>query len=593
MHISSREPYKSLPVIDGFDAPSLMVLSGVNGVGKSQFLEGIQKEHIRIYEDGLRLTSIRSFTAPRNPFRPQLQRWNVEPAAIKFYEQIRKWIGESRSDNAANKNIVNQAQTLSMFAEKNVDELTLEDVKMHYPAVLAEAHGHGNPFYADPATTIIVYEHRQQMNEYHEFLASKGKNVSFLTESQFVERYGPHPTELLRAIADVAGLKLQIKTEGPSNELSVEFVTQNGAVVDANALSSGEHLLVAIGCALYNAARGNPFPQVILLDEVGSVLHPGWMRRFMDAIISAFVEAARAKVVIVTHSPSMVALAPERSVYLMTPERRVPMPAKKDLVLGALTVGVPSLRILHENRCQVFVESVFDEQVFSKIYQHLHAYLNSEVSLSFIAVGDHRGGGCDGVIEIVRRLREGGNDRVFGMIDRDKRSAEPEQPGLFCVGGLERYSIENFLLDPLVLAFLLLEQKPVKYSGIIGVERFAKISSLDASTAQRALEAVVRMLRPADVRQEDPQDGSIVSYAGGIEAVVPAWYLNMRGHDLVEEVLQVFPELNQLVRARGGQETGNGICLRVVDFVMSNAPELVPAGILKTYRSIQNSSAGM
>ena len=82
-------------------------------------------------------------------------------------------------------------------------------------------------------------------------------------------------------------------------------------------LSSGEKTLFALVLSIYQQTRPGSLPEVLLLDEVDTSLHPSMTTQFLDAIQKIFVERYGMKVILVTHAPSTVALAPEESIYVM------------------------------------------------------------------------------------------------------------------------------------------------------------------------------------------------------------------------------------------------------------------------------------
>src|SRR5690606_8520162 len=130
---------------------------------------------------------------------------------------------------------------------------------------------------------------------------------------------------------------------------------------------------------------------------------------------------------------------------------------------------------------QVFVESKYDVIYYEKLYQIFKKKLTSEVSLNFIASGDiqkDKNGmaksNCEQVIEITKLLRKGGNKFVWGIIDWDRRVQKPHNEYVKVLGWGKRYSIENFLFDPLIIAILLMSEK-IKKPDFFGLNEDFKI----------------------------------------------------------------------------------------------------------------------
>ncbi|MDT0619452.1 ABC transporter ATP-binding protein, partial [Salinisphaera sp. P385] len=85
-------------------------------------------------------------------------------------------------------------------------------------------------------------------------------------------------------------------------------------------LSSGEKVLMSFALCLYNATdarQEKPFPKLLLLDEVDAPLHPSMVVSLIDTVREVLVEGKGVSVIMTTHSPSTVALAPEEALYEM------------------------------------------------------------------------------------------------------------------------------------------------------------------------------------------------------------------------------------------------------------------------------------
>ncbi|MDQ6948924.1 MAG: ATP-binding protein [Actinomycetota bacterium] len=188
-------------------------------------------------------------------------------------------------------------------------------------------------------------------------------------------------------------------------------------------LSSGEKTLMAVAMSLYTGSRlgeAIELPMVLLLDETDASLHPSMVQSLLSVTNNIFSKRYGVRVILTTHSPSTVALAPEESLYIMrrsgTPRLRR---ASRDDALKSLTVGIPTLSVRIENRRQVFVESEYDEVCYHEYYRLLKHLIASEFSLQFIASGRGGQGNAQAVKHLVSSLRAAGNDTVLGIVDRD------------------------------------------------------------------------------------------------------------------------------------------------------------------------------
>jgi len=81
-------------------------------------------------------------------------------------------------------------------------------------------------------------------------------------------------------------------------------------------LSSGEQVLLALAMTLYECNESLTMPELMLLDEVDASLHPSMTIALLETVKTAFIDEG-IKVILATHSPSTIALAPENSIYVV------------------------------------------------------------------------------------------------------------------------------------------------------------------------------------------------------------------------------------------------------------------------------------
>ncbi|WNL28567.1 ATP-binding protein [Arcobacter cryaerophilus gv. pseudocryaerophilus] len=92
---------------------------------------------------------------------------------------------------------------------------------------------------------------------------------------------------------------------------------KNNKEISLDRLSSGEKTLFALAVALYRQEKDKNLPTVILLDEIDSSLHPSMCKQLLSVLENIFVKKYELKIIMVTHSPSTVALSPDNSIYIM------------------------------------------------------------------------------------------------------------------------------------------------------------------------------------------------------------------------------------------------------------------------------------
>ena len=166
-----------------------------------------------------------------------------------------------------------------------------------------------------------------------------------------------------------------------------------GAKVGIDELSSGEKVLFALVMSIYEMQRGGVLPQVLLLDEVGTNLHPSQMSKFIEVIRETFVEKG-VNVIMATHSPSTVALMPEGSVFVMrSPGEVGPIMqlVKNEDAVEILTEGFLTYayvkKVKSANKAQIYVEGDTDKRYFERACQLLDPDLLDNVNFLTLPSG--------------------------------------------------------------------------------------------------------------------------------------------------------------------------------------------------------------
>ncbi len=433
------------------------------------------------------------------------------------------------------------------------------------------------------ARLFSTYQQNWRENKLKEIGKASGEDLKCLTPEQFIEHYGPPPWDFLNEILASASLTFRVNEPAKYEDRPYEPLltdVQRGTTVKFNDLSSGERILMSFALCLYHAADPNAardFPQLLLLDEIDAPLHPSMTRSLLRTIQKTLVEKHRINVILTTHSPSTVALAPESSIYVMKKGGQSRLqPIARDNALGILTAGVPALSVNYENRRQVFVESKYDVQFYGALYEIVKPSLLPEISLSFIAAGLEGNSNCSQVQDIVEKLIKGGNRTVFGIIDWDTRNNESKS--IFVVGKDERYSIENFLLDPVLIAALLLREKAVQpsfFSSDFDASYIA-FKSLSEQHYQKISDKVVSEIVSFNASDELIE----FRYHNGHKINVPRVFAQMQGHNLEDKIKSAFPSLKRYHQAPD-------LKMAVIRNVLDDYPELIPASIVEILRRIQ------
>lgn len=354
-----------------------------------------------------------------------------------------------------------------------------------------------------------------------------------------------------------------------SGGMRLELRNEAGMPVGIDGLSTGEQTTLALASALYatslSRVAADPI-QLLALDEVDAGLHPSAIRVLVRFIQEEFVDRLGMHVIMSTHAPTTVALSPPDSVWVADPKASPQLRnVSTDEALSRLLVGVPTLSVKSENRRVVITESLNDARWYQQIFTILEPELQSELSLSFIPAGgnDNKGvNGCDRVISLVTELREAGNLSVWGLVDRDSRDDLPT----WVHSSVERYSIENFVLDPLSIALHLLRAHAQTPHGLSGLSEH---DIRNGTSLQAAVDAVASRCS----REGDDLTPKIVGYRGGGHSEIPSFWLTIQGHELDARVRDAWPMLRQ---------HNQKLLDAIVQGVWATFPEYIPENLSDT-----------
>lgn len=447
------------------------------------------------------------------------------------------------------------------------------------------------------------YQIDKNRNDYNGYLKkNKGADVIYLSDQEFTEVYGNSPISLLNEALnkyDCNGYEFR-STKVP-NEYGFDvlqypidinlFHKDKQYPTDLASVSSGERTLLALTFYIYKLMyKRKMVASLLLLDEIDSSLHPSMSKRLINVLYELFYNELKIKIIISTHSPSTVAFAPDNSLYVMKREGDDRLyPSSKDSALEELTFGVPSFSINYENRRQVFVESKYDVSYYEKLYQIFKKKLNPEVSLNFIASGDiqkDKNGlpksNCEQVIEITKLLRNAGNKFIWGIIDWDMRTKEIDCSYIRVLGKGERYSIENFILDPLIMAILLMSEK-IKKPDFFGLHEDFKVYEI-LNQNEASLQIIIdRLLKELNLQLKmDLHDIGNYSIIDGRVLALPKGFVEVQGHELEEKYLKAFPELKKLKK-----NDEKALKIEVLNKVVEEYPSLSPMGLLVILQDVQ------
>lgn len=606
MNLVLNTKFKSLAPFQ-VELPDFVILTGLNGAGKTQLLTAISERQMRILENNNDLAPIKYVTslslAPNESTVVTREQLNAGVQTLwqqfQQYHQHKANNPNIRLDDIFGQNAA-QSKTIekiSKNSKKSLENLDADDFFNHYP--LQDGLGQTDVFYQNFSSLFKRYQDKFDENEYKQYRNEhKGnKGISFLSNEEFLTTYGEAPWNFVNKIILGAKLDYYINSPEQSNrDAPFELKLVNNfdkTQIKFGDLSSGEKVLMSLALALYNSNFDIEFPKVLLMDEPDASLHPSMSKQFIDVIQNIFVIEKGVKVIITTHSPSTVALAPEEAIFIVNKVGQRIEKVSKDKALKILTSGVPSFSVNYENRRQVFVESPNDVSFYENLYQKVANHLDPEVSLSFISSGDSRTdkngikiSNCDQVINITEVLRIAGNNLVWGIIDWDTKNQE--KGSVKVLGKGNRYSIENYILDPILVSALLLREKIISRSdlNLIDHDNYTDFKHFDKPKLQFIIDFLVGkvFLQLTSEETKVCETRKITAtLANSIDVEIPKWYLHYQGHKLEDLLIKAFPQLNGI--KKGKEEA---LKLEILKKVVDDLPELISIDIIEVLKSLQH-----
>lgn len=332
-------------------------------------------------------------------------------------------------------------------------------------------------FKHDIPNIFYSYAKRRHSNE-REYLWHREHQIttSAVADEEFIKSH-PQPWELLNNILEKCKFKYQF--EGVNHVLFSEFEPINIGlhnpstleVVNTNDLSTGEKKILSLACSIFSTdfyKKSLELPELLLLDEPDAFLHPQMVKMLLDVLAENFIQNLGVKVILTTHSPTTIALSPEESIYQITNQPGTSLTKiSKDSALNLLTSFIPTLSIDYRNHRQIFVEGPNDRYFYNTIFSKLSLRIEYDYKLYFISRDLSGKDSSSSVLDTVKHIREAGIKSAFGIIDWDTTNTSTDSIKVH--GEKSRYSLENYLFDPINLTMLFLRYKFMNLHQILGL----------------------------------------------------------------------------------------------------------------------------
>lgn len=661
MQIRFQNQSFSIKSLVDCDLPNFVVITGLNGSGKTHFLRGIESGNITVLEDGQPLNTRRFFdfstlipqdtgVFDQNSLDSErMNSWSnvsnhIQNAKNNTIVELRQQIGEALLPDKL-KNILfgqldlslKEDDFLSYFVETdksmgekmfntfnqtvNSNNTTLKnnivgqgislnfsknfEYKEKVLLINADQELYFRNFPINSPTDIFQHNLGRIFTFYNKVLNENklkkldeletGEKHGSLSDEEFLDRYGIAPWDFINSVFRDSKLPFTINQPARFVQGGYQPILKKEGSPDPipfSSLSSGEKILMSFAFCLYNISAQETQtsfqkPDLILFDEIDATLHPSIAYTIVNSIVKNIVNDMGIKVIFATHSPTTISLVPEESIYQLKNsdfQHKLKKITKND-ALFLLTSELPFLSISYENQRQIFVESNNDAKYYSTVSNLLKKQLNPEIFLNFISSGGDKpsdSGSSSVVIRLVNDLRSAGNKSVYGLIDWDKKNKYEDK---ILVSGLEkRYSLENYIYDPILFSCFLLNQGMIKYEDLKlnPTTSFSDFLSMDESILNILSENFFILLKNhgIDFQWIDLVETERIS---GKKISVPRDYLEKKGHDIEDEFMN---RLNFMGRYKDLSKR-NKIFDDIVSVSFKNLLDYLPIEILQLLKELQ------
>lgn len=586
MKIKIHKEYKSIKAPHEFELPDFVVLTGKNGSGKSHLMEAMSNSDFAVvFDKGKRLPNIKyigfnglnprvdSECRYQNLASKKKQEWD------SLYKQINEFREATKKYNISLGNFINvdnnRKKILGFWNNKvngNLDQITEEFFYDNYEISSTEM------FSSQFASIFKLYHTRLIDNKINKFLnTTENESNKVFSNEEFEKIYGPKPWELINNMLSRAHLTYQVNhPQGNNKELDFHLCLKdinNGTEIQVNDLSTGEKVLMSLALSIYNSKEETAKPDVLLLDEPDAPLHPEFSKVLLSSVMESIVQDAGVKVIISTHSPTTVAIAPEESLFQMNKTTSIPEKISKQQAVNILVQDLDNVRLSFENRRQVFVESKYDVQYYNRLYSLIKQSLPT--CPQFLPPRSGDGSNCDEVSDIVNALRKYGNNLVYGIKDHDNKNHSSQF--VFILGEDKRYAIDNYIFDPIYVGLLLIRENVIKTedAGLPSLT-YVSLAQLSDSQIQTIIDYVTQKLGLFSM--------NVCDYAtqGGKTFKITREYCTIQGHELEHKILDTWPQLKAIAKGGGDNKLKN----HVLDTVYKDYPEFISSDFIELFTKI-------
>ncbi len=506
----------------------------VNHVGQTQTIEGLT---ISGFDCKPSEVSYVSGEWQLNNTKP-LNLQSLQTIGAEVYRQIR----ESHNRNPKYTELAN---TIKDKDGKGIHSLTAEEFAALLPPDFFD-HESSMP---EQITKIFITYQTKHITASH-----------YKEEEKFLKENGEAPWKIMDQIFKESSLPFTFNN--PEEEkfdmlkpFQFKIFDSNKMEVPFSDLSSGEKVLVSLVLFLYNSDSRGIFPKLFLMDEPDAHLHPSMTSQFLRVVKNVLVDKHGVHVIMTTHSPSTIALAPDDSIFIMEKPTKIIKPSSKNQAIALLTAG---LVFVAEGTKTVIVEDESDVTFYTEFYNQLlvNKSIKSEIPIVFIPASSkmaEKSGGKTVVNDWAGKFFEAGHGSIIqGLIDLDSGNTSSKGVHL-----LKRYSIENYMVDPIVVYIALLNKATAPpIEGIsLGFGDEHKVNSMSNSDLQKIADKIHSDIKPLLVSSltgytETENELYEETFQSDQKVMYPKYLTIKRGKDL-KSIYQTFFKVshNDLIAA--------------------------------------------
>lgn len=523
------------------DLNKFVVLTGKNGAGKSQLLKLLSGTHyIQPTPEGTTTISVDNTTINSGEI-VHLTAWEM-PSAPSASAAEMNTISQQISyiiNGSLQGQIQDIRQGYPSFSQKQIVEL------QQVVETLRQRGFNGYAKAADIDVDIIPLLSSDFDNHSAEILNERIGRIIYKAHFEALERrqdilQEEDPINIFNKLCHEFDMQFHLSPFQSALRPYTPILNDNeGNKVEWSQLSAGEMVIFRIITWIFYYKLNNTlYPKLLLLDEPDAHLTPKMIRRFIDSVQDVIIDQMGIAVIMTTHSPNTVALTEEATLYELV-KNGGSHSINKITKKYALQTFSEGLIFVQEKTRMVFLEGKADTPFYSKFYDIAvtkHGIPN-QPPLNFIAVSenDPEEGGCTKVVNMVRKFDDTIiNDLIHGIIDRDKDNTQSDN-----IHVLSRYSIENYLYDPVVIVIALIRSG--KHRDVLPIINHVDTNDIEVVLNNRSLlqQSADQVLAYIKEQLEDVQDESLVEttartkYGDGVITYnIPQWFIDLKKANL-------------------------------------------------------------